>query len=133
MFSGPEQDRLLIRELIDSYSDAVMLGDAEAWGSTWAEDGRWVIRGREIAGRDAIVGAWRSAMASFRAVMFHAFPGSIQVDGDQATLRTHTFEHLEPTEGPIRLQAGLYSDRLVKRKGRWMFAERSFEPRDLKL
>ena len=38
-FSGPVEDRLAIRELLETYADAVTRQDAEAWGSTWAEYG----------------------------------------------------------------------------------------------
>ena len=35
-FTGPAEDRLAIRELIESYADAVIRTDAEAWGATWS-------------------------------------------------------------------------------------------------
>ena len=37
-FTGPLEDRIAIRELLETYADAVCRVDAEAWGSTWAED-----------------------------------------------------------------------------------------------
>jgi len=37
-FTGPFEDRLAIRELVDSYGDAVARNDAQAWGANWAED-----------------------------------------------------------------------------------------------
>lgn len=141
MFSGPEADRLAVRELVDSYSDAVMLRDAapdgrnhaEAWAATWAEDGAWHVRGRCIQGRDAIVAAWIATMESFESVTFLAFPGAIEIDGDEGRVRTHTFEHLLPRGGQPRFQAGLYEDRVVRRDGRWLFAERRFHARELTL
>ena len=33
---GPIEDRLQIRELIDSYNNAVMRFDGETWASNWA-------------------------------------------------------------------------------------------------
>ncbi|TAL01188.1 MAG: nuclear transport factor 2 family protein [Rhodospirillaceae bacterium] len=133
MFTGPEHDRTLIRELLDSYSDAVMTRDAAAWGATWAEDGVWRLRGQEIIGRTAIVSAWVAAMDGFRAVVFLSFPGSIQVAGDRASVRTHTFEHLEPLDGPSRFQSGVYNDTVVKVNGRWLFADRSFNARTMQI
>ena len=38
-FSGPLEDRIAIRELLETYANAACRVDAEAWGSTWAEDG----------------------------------------------------------------------------------------------
>jgi hypothetical protein len=42
-FSGPAEDRLAIRDLIDAYADAVTRNDGHARASTWAEDGEWLI------------------------------------------------------------------------------------------
>ena len=39
--SDETADRLAIQELIATYNDAVMRMDADAWGSTWADDGVW--------------------------------------------------------------------------------------------
>jgi uncharacterized protein (TIGR02246 family) len=133
VFQGPEADRLQIRELIDSYSDAVMRRDADAWGATWAEDGIWHFRTGPVVGRADIVARWTSAMAGLRAVLFMAFPGSIQIDGDHAAIITHTFEHLEPTQGPPRFQAGIYNDKARRTDAGWRFAERSFAPREIRL
>ena len=132
MFAGPERDRLMIRELIDSYGDAVVRRDAHAWGACWAEDAVWRFAGREVSGREAIVSTWHGAMARYSELAFMAFPGAISVEGDRATLRTHTFEHLVPVDGPIRVQAGIYEDLLVRRDGRWLFAQRQFNPREIK-
>ena len=57
--TGPTEDRLAIRELVESYNDAVMRFDADAWGSNWAPDGVWSLPGRgEVSGREAIVGEY---------------------------------------------------------------------------
>ncbi len=37
-FTGPLEDRILIRELLDTYAHGVMTRDAEVWAATWAED-----------------------------------------------------------------------------------------------
>jgi uncharacterized protein (TIGR02246 family) len=132
MFSGPEQDRLLIRELIDSYGDAVARRDADDWAATWAEDAVWRFAGREMAGRETIVSTWSGAMAAYATIAFMAFPGAISVEGDRATVRTHTLEHLVPVDGPTRVQAGIYEDELIRRDGRWLFASRTFNPRVIK-
>lgn len=132
MFKGTESDRLQLRELIDSYSDAVMRRDPVAWGRTWAEQSIWRFRAdMMVEGRDAIVERWTSAMMGLRGVMFMAFPGSIVIDGDEATIVTHTFEHLEPVAGPTRFQAGLYQDKARRTADGWRFTERSFTPREL--
>jgi uncharacterized protein (TIGR02246 family) len=132
MFTGPDQDRLRIRELIDSYGDAVMRHDAEAWGATWAEDATWHMGGRIVTGREQIVALWHGAMARYSAVVFLAFPGAMAIEGDRASVRTHTYEHLVPVDGPPRIQSGIYEDQLVRREGRWLFASRLFTPKEIK-
>jgi uncharacterized protein (TIGR02246 family) len=128
MFEGSESDRLAIRELIDSYGDAVVRRDPVAWGATWAANGTWQFAGRSIAGRSEIVATWHGAMARYEKVVFLAFPGMIAVEGDRAAARTHTYEHLVPIEGPARVQAGIYEDDLIREDGRWLFASRRFTP-----
>ncbi|WP_439534416.1 nuclear transport factor 2 family protein [Polymorphobacter sp.] len=133
MFSGPIEDRLALRELIDRYSDAVIHKDAMAWGATWSDDATWRFRGGEIEGREAIVATWTRAMAGFDSVWFSAFPGRIEISGDTAVMLTHTFEYLMPAGGPPRLQSGLYNDRAIRTADGWRFAERSFASREMKL
>ena len=47
MYSGSVEDRLAIRERIETYSHAVFLKDADLWISNWAEDGVWRIASAE--------------------------------------------------------------------------------------
>lgn len=37
-FTGPAEDRLAIRELLETYADAVTRCHADDWAATWAED-----------------------------------------------------------------------------------------------
>ena len=64
-FAGPLEDRIKIRELVETYNDAVFRRDADAWGNTWAEDSEWHIFGQIIKGRSDIVSMWKMAMQSF--------------------------------------------------------------------
>ena len=43
--SGPLEDRLAIRELVDSYNDAVMRKDGDAWAENWRDDATWELPG----------------------------------------------------------------------------------------
>ncbi len=129
--TGPVEDRLAIRELLDSYGDAVCRHDADAWEANWAPDGLWSIRGNEVQGREAIRAYWVKAMAAYRFISFSSYPGDIQVDGDTAQVRVQTTEFLTPVEGRPRRQHGTYQDRLVKVDGRWRFAHRSFNVNEL--
>lgn len=122
-----------IHALIAAYSDAVNRRDADSWAGCWAPDAVWRLRGAEMIGRDQIVAAWRRAMDGFANVWFSAFIGHLDLAGEEARLRTHTFEYLNPAGGSPRLQSGLYEDHVVLRDGRWVFASRTFSSQELPL
>lgn len=129
-FQGPTEDRLAIRELLDTYSDAVVRHDAEAWGATWAEDGVWSLPDYpemgEVKGRDAIVATWKAAMEHYPEIIFVANPGSIVIEGDRATMRSYTSEVYEQA-GATKRDRGVYDDVCVKREGKWLFLSRTFK------
>lgn len=128
-FTGPAEDRLAIRELIEAYADAVVRRDADAWGATWAEDAEWSLPDYpEIGttyGRPAIVAMWTEAMKAYPGILFQAWPGSIEVDGDTATVRSYTSEVYDQ-DGTTMRDRGKYDDVCVKRGGQWLFKSRSF-------
>lgn len=121
------EDELAIRRLLEAYADAVFRRDANAWAATWAEDGVWSLMGAEIAGRAAIVTAWRSAMAGFPVAAFFCQPGPIRIDGDRATGRSYTNEVLKTADGAIRRVAGAYDDTFVRTTEGWRFCARRFD------
>lgn len=124
--TGPLEDRLAIRELHDSYGDAVFRRDADAWAQTWAPDAVWNLMGQDITGRDAIVSVWRQAMAGFKFVAFFSQPGVITIRGEEATGVVYTHEVLEQTDGRLYRMVGTYADEYVRRDGRWVFATRRY-------
>lgn len=126
-FEGPVEDRLAIRERLDAYAGAVMRHEYDAWIACWADDATWLWRGQSIVGRDAIGATWRQAMGRYAFVAFHVTQDHVVVTGDTAVSRAHTLEFLVLHNGPGRRQHGLYRDRLVRRDGLWIFAERAFE------
>ena len=129
-FSGPIEDRLAIRELMDIYADAVNQRDAELWGSTWAEGSSWklpVIPGMEnVAGKENIVAAWNAGMAMFPFIFMSISVGDIQVNGDTATARAYTTEVGTTLDGTEIRPRGQYDDKLIKVDGEWLFIERIF-------
>ena len=128
-FTGPDEDRLAIRELLDTYADAVNLRDAAAWGATWAEDAEWSLPDYpEIGtttGRPAIVAMWVEAMKAYPGIRFQAWPGSIEVSGDHARVRSYTAEVYD-ADGTTMRDMGAYEDECVKIGGEWRFSRRSF-------
>ena len=128
-FEGPVEDRLAIRELVDSYGDAVARHDAQAWGSNWAEDSVWTLNLPElprVEGRANIVALWSRAMAEYEYVLMTAKPGEIKVSGDRATGRFWTSEITRLKSGEEQRIAGRYEDEYVKREGRWFFKSRNY-------
>lgn len=125
--------RVGIDALVATYSDAVNRRDADAWIACWAPDAVWRFHGKELVGREAILTTWRRAMDSFQHAWFMAFVGHVALDGDMASLRTHTFEYLHPAGAAPRLQSGLYEDRVTRIDGRWAFAMRTFSSQELPL
>lgn len=129
-FTGPAEDRQAIRELIEANADAVVLRDAEAWGQTWADDAEWSLPDYpEIGttfGRTAIVAMWVEAMKAYPGILFQSWPGSIEVEGDLARVRSYTSEVYDQNGATMRDQ-GRYNDVCVKQHGHWLFKSRVFK------
>lgn len=125
-FSGPFEDQLAIRLLVESYSDAVFRRDADDWGACWAEDSHWFLMGTMVSGKDAIVALWKQAMDGFEFVAFFSQMGSLKIEGDRATGRVWTHEVLEARDGAISRPIGRYDDAYVRLGDGWRFAERRY-------
>jgi uncharacterized protein (TIGR02246 family) len=128
-FTGPVEDRLAIRELVDSYGDAVCRNDAQAWGANWAEDAVWILNLPDlprVEGRNAIVDLWVRAMAEYHWVLMTSKPGEIIVDGERASGRFFTSEVTRLKSGEEQRISGRYLDEYVKRGGRWYFKTRTY-------
>ena len=101
----------------------------DAWAATWAEEAEWSLPDYpEIGttrGRSAIIAMWIEAMKGFPGIMFEAWPGSIAVDGNRATMRSYTSEVYEQ-DGATARDRGAYDDICVNIDGRWLFSSRSF-------
>ena len=127
--SGPLEDRIAIRELVESYNDAVMRFDAADWGSNWAADGVWSLPGRgEVVGREAIVAQWLGAMGDLEVEGFFASAGIVTVTGDTAHATWYQQEFLVRAGNRISI-VGEYADDYVRRDGRWLFAKRVYAVR----
>ncbi len=128
-YTGHFEDRLAIRELLETYADAVTRRDAQTWGATWAEDAEWSLPDYPelgtTRGRPAIVAMWIEAMKGYPGIMFEAWPGSIEVSGESATMRSYTSEVYDQ-DGVTMRDRGVYEDTCVKVDGRWLFRSRSF-------
>ena len=115
---GPIEDRLQIRELIDSYNNAVMRFDGETWASNWLRTGFGIclVRVTCPVGRST---QWQVLLC-----LFCCCPASpILVDGDTAKGTWYQQEFLYQKDGLKRSVTGRYEDDYVKRDGRWFFRE----------
>lgn len=126
--SGPVEDRLAIRELVESYNDAVMRFDGEAWASNWRDDASWTLPGvGEVQGKARFFPVWQQAMSTFSFVGFFASAGPIHVNGSTARGTWYQQEILHQKDGVKRTIIGLYRDEYVKADGRWYFQKRVYE------
>ncbi|TNE37665.1 MAG: nuclear transport factor 2 family protein [Sphingomonadales bacterium] len=130
-YTGPIEDRLAIRELIETYADAVNRCDKELWASLWVEDSHWDLSHYPelgvVSGKQAIVDLWVGAMPHYPKLSFVVSLGMIRVDGDQAEARTYFSEvYEEPGTGKDKRARACYNDRLVKQGGQWFFQTRLF-------
>ena len=126
MFTGPLEDRIAIRELHETYADAVVRADADDWAKVWTEDAQWTLMGTTVDGREAIVTLWKQAMGGLDAVSFHCIPSATIIDGDRATGRCQTQEYMKVKDGTTRAIGGLYEDEMIKQDGAWRYTKRVF-------
>lgn len=121
------EDRVAINDVLARYADGVNQRDADLWGGTWDVDAQWQLFDPEpVQGRDAIVVAWREAMAGFPFVVMMVSQGMVEIDGDRATGRSYSSEVATTADGKrVRVQ-GCYRDEYRKRDGQWGFSSRSF-------
>ena len=118
-----------IAELVHRYADAVVHFDGEQWGACWAPDANWVLGpGREVNGREAIVGLWHKAMGTFAAVVQNVVNGEVRIDGDRAAGRWYIMEHFRRANGEPGILLAFYEDTYVKVDGQWLFASRQLHP-----
>lgn len=130
-FTGPLEDRMAIREVLETYADAVNQVNEEVWASLWVEDSHWDLSHYPqlgiVHGKDAIVKLWRDAMPAYPKLSFLIGIGSILVDGETAQARAYISEIYEDPETLKDKRArACYHDRLVKRDGQWFLQSRSF-------
>lgn len=130
-FSGPLEDRIAIREVLETYVDAVNRVDAELWASLWVEDCHWDLSHYPelgvVSGKAAVVDLWKGAMPYYPKLGFMITIGSIVVNGDTAKARTYLSEvYEEPGTGKDKRARARYDDTLVKRNGEWFIQGRIF-------
>lgn len=136
-FTGPLEDRILIRELMDTHAHGVMAIDAELWGSIWADDASWSLPDYPdlgtFEGKDVIVAGWVESMKHYgldnctKPMIYFMQPGSIEVEGDSARSVAYTIEiYDDPASGKRVHTTGRYDDELRRIDGAWKFTKRAY-------
>ena len=126
MFSGPIDDRLKVRELLDSYSDAVCRTALDDYLSCWTEDGVRLGDGGECHGKAELRAHWDGIWQVLSNMVFVTQVGAIQVDGDHARARSYCLEVLKFRTGATHRLVGQYEDELRRIDGEWLFSERRY-------
>ena len=134
-FVGAVEDRLAIRELLESYAGAVTRRDVNVWAACWADDSHWFMPdlGSTLSGKAEVVSSWVSMMAEYHgpadqpwAFSFISVPASILVDGDRADVVSTSVEAFADAQGKTVHLKGEYRDVAIKRDGAWLFQSRSW-------
>ncbi|GGN56705.1 hypothetical protein GCM10011349_34580 [Novosphingobium indicum] len=125
-FTGPESDRLAIRELYEGYADGAARIDRDAWLAAYADDARWRSPYFDVAGIAAIGTTFDEIMADVVDVTIDIRLGSLEIEGDKATARLYQTESLLYPDGSTWELVGRYEDLLERRGGRWWFLDRTY-------
>lgn len=123
-FVGTLEDRILIRELYDSYADASSRGDCQGWLDCWTEDGLWVNFSGTFRGHAELEAKWPEIWQSIKAMGFFNQMGEIIVDGDSAKCRSWVREIVRTPDDSLFKVVGRYEDQLKRTEAGWRFAER---------
>ncbi len=126
-FEGPFEDRLLIRERMGAYSDAVFQRDKELWLANWIEDCVWLTLGQEFRGKPQLRAQWTKIWESMEKMAFFTEIGAIEVRGETANARCYCREILFLKDGRVRKVVGQYDDAMIRDNGVWLFARRSYK------
>jgi uncharacterized protein (TIGR02246 family) len=127
-FTGPMEERLAIRDLYGTYTDASSRGDRESWLACFTKDGEWNTHLFKASGSEGLRRQWDALWANFKSVSFMSEVGMIQITGDSATARAYTREVVLLADGKIYRLDGRYDDELVRVNGKWLFARRNHQP-----
>ena len=133
-FMGPLEDRLEIRELLDSYADASIRHDIEDIARCWSDDSLWCFELGEFHGKDQIRKALFGLRDQYGGVhkadirLYTSNLGSLIVDNLSATGRSYASIFAGVSGTSISSEIfGVYDDRFIKSDNRWLFKSRHFK------
>jgi len=125
-FTGPMEDRILIRERMSAYAESMFSQDLEGWLAHFTEDVDWRFGAGTMKGRDELRASWPNLWTPLKAMGYFTEVASIEVEGDRAKAKCYSRQIFFHKDGKVVKVVGLYRDELVKRHGEWLFAAREF-------
>jgi ketosteroid isomerase-like protein len=128
------RDQVAIRALIDDTTDAINHHEFERVGTMLTDDVVWEALppiGWRMQGKQAVLGFFDGNEGKVEVLLYSLVATHVKLESsEKATARStmSEFLHLKDKGKAIHI-VGTYTDRLVKRDGRWLFASRSFQLR----
>jgi ketosteroid isomerase-like protein len=126
-------DEAAIRDAIARFADAATSGDSDGFRTLWADDAEWVIGSTEgqpfeshSKGIDEIVSHFRHLRYDKEYFIQFAVPGSIEINGDDATIRCLCYE-AGRGPGEYYRNTGIDTVRLRRSDNDWVFTSRSYQ------
>ena len=110
-------DDRAIRDLLARYALALDTDDIDRCLDLFADDGEFVVFGREFSGREQIRAMFESAPRGLHLTGV----SSVEVSGDTATARSQV---LLVEAGTMHLRPALFDDELSRDGRRWRFRRR---------
>jgi SnoaL-like domain len=127
-------DEAAIRDATGRFADAATVGDYDAFRSLWADDAEWVIGAaegqpfeRRAQGVDDIVSLYRTLREDRDYFVQFAIPGSIEINGDEATARCICHEAARGPGETYYRNNGIWVDRLRRSDNGWVFTSRTYQ------
>jgi uncharacterized protein (TIGR02246 family) len=122
----PDKDE--IRELLARYCFTLDEGRPEDMAALFTSDGVWETAFGIGRGREGIVAEMKSIATEPRPKRLHLATNIvIDLDGEQASVRSNWVVFKNSSTSPVIGAAGSYYDHVVKVGGRWFFAYRRID------
>lgn len=116
-----------IRQLQARCADAVWRKDTGAFAACFAPDGTWKVAGLTITGHQAIGESFEMLTAVNQRILMRFGTPIVAVDGDTASARTYTVEHVKRNDGVGLSSIGIYYERFARVEGQLLYTWRHFD------
>lgn len=137
-FIGPLEDRIRIRELQESFADAINRKAKEEWLTFWADDAVWVTGGLTAKGKQEIFDQWEKFYSPFNpnrnneTRFYKSTPAALTIDANSAWGRSY-LEVLVIFTGSQKIFYYTCDELYIRQNDKWLIVRRQsskFHPRD---